>query len=81
MTSEKSAVLRARRAFGVLIAGLIVTLLWPIVTATFELNAWDPYETCARVQSSGDRGRYDFFRPACSVLPGPMRGPARPLRA
>ena len=71
MSSQKSAVLRARSAFGGLIAGLIVTLLWPIVTATFVLNAWDPDDTCARVQSSGDRVRYDFFPPRMLCSTGP----------
>lgn len=63
MSSQKSAVKRARTALGVLIAGLIVTLLWPIVTAVFVLSAWDPDETCARVHGSGDLVRYDFFPP------------------
>ena len=45
MSSQKSAVMRVRTALGVLIAGLIVTLLWPIVTAVFVPSTHDFLKT------------------------------------
>ena len=62
MTSMKPPPMQARAAVGVLLTGLIVAMLWPIVTA-FLLSPYDVGETCAAVNGSTHRLRHDFFPP------------------
>lgn len=62
MSSTKLATRRTRWPLGVLLAGLIVTLLWPVVTA-FGISPYEAGEACAGVHGSTQRLRYDFFPP------------------
>ncbi|TFC29932.1 hypothetical protein E3O25_04005 [Cryobacterium sp. TMT1-3] len=63
MSSSKVPSVHGRTALATLSIGVVGILLWPVVTAIFVLSAWDVGETCARVHSSGDLVRYDFFPP------------------
>ena len=62
MSFTKQAPHRTRWPIFLLLTGLIVTLLWPVVTA-FVLSPYDVGETCAGVDGSTHRLRYDFFPP------------------
>jgi len=62
MSFVKQAPHRTRWPHLLLLTGLIVTLLWPVVTA-FVVSPYDVGESCAGVNGSADRLRYDFLPP------------------
>ena len=72
MSSPKSTPTPTRTAVQVLVTGLIVTLLWPLVSNLYVHNSYDVPEACARVGGSGDQVRYEFFPPRmlCSTVSG-----------
>lgn len=72
MSSAKSPPTYARTALATLIFGVVVILLWPIVTAIFVRSSYDLPEACARVNGSGDGVRYDAFPPRlfCATVSG-----------
>ncbi|MDJ0338131.1 hypothetical protein [Cryobacterium sp. PH31-O1] len=63
MFSTKLPRAKGRAALGTLIIGVVVMLIWPIVTAIFVRNSHALPETCASVYGKGVTVRYDSFPP------------------